>query len=295
MLDTLSAPSVCDKIRTAFDFTVDKLPLSGPEGLRTPHYGLFRGDSGKCVGVACKRGYEPHTVDDVCALAEAAVGAFQGDADVRCLWREGHYVTVAPSAEYRRAIFGTVDNIFPRLIIRAGYDGRAFNASLGYYRDLCKNLSIIRTAGSVVSDNIKHTHHLRDRLDDLQRTFARLAAGWDGVAETARQLDAQSIDLAGFIRQVYPLADGATDRSQRAYDRRTESIVRRILRERLETGRQTSGQFNGRASLWEAVNGVQGYVQHDMPRHGRPDILTRAIVALDDAAVSRAMELAIAA
>ena len=42
-------------------------------------------------------------------------------------------------------------------------------------------------------------------------------------------------------------------------------------------------------SAWEAFNGVQGYVQHDMSRHGRPDTFTRAIVALDDQAVSRAL------
>lgn len=283
--------TIADSIRAAFPFSVDKLPLSGPEGLRTPHYGLFRDDTGDCVGVACKRGYEPHTVDDVSALAEAAESAFDGSAVVKCLFRDGHYVTVAPSAEHRRSIFGTRDNIFPRLIVRAGYDGRAFRAELGFFRDACRNLAIVRPAGATVSSCIKHTHHLRERIADLRQTFARLARGWDGVADTARRLDATQTDLAEFIRSVYPIADDATRRTRDAFHRRTDKIVRRIMRERIETGRDTSAI--GRVSLWEALNGIQGYVQHDHNRHGRPDEITRAIIALDDIAVQRATELAL--
>lgn len=40
-------------------------------------------------------------------------------------------------------------------------------------------------------------------------------------------------------------------------------------------------------------NGVQGYVQHEMPRHGRPGDMQRAILSLEDAAVGRATELAL--
>jgi hypothetical protein len=283
--------TIADSIRAAFPFGVDKLPLSGPDGLRTPHYGLFRDDTGDCVGVACKRGYVPHTVDDVCALAEAAQSAFDGDSQVRCLFRDGHYVTVAPSTDHRRAIFGTRDNIFPRLIVRAGYDGRAFRAELGFFRDACRNLAIIRPAGRSVSSCIKHTHHLRSRIDDLRMTFQRIAASWDGVANTARRLDSIETDLAEFIRQVYPIADDATRRTRNAFHRRTDKIVRRIMHERYATGRDTRNI--GRVSLWEALNGIQGYVQHDQARHGRPDEITRAIIALDDAAVSRATELAL--
>lgn len=288
--------TIADSVRTAFPFSVDKLPLCGPEGLRTPHYGLFRSDSGASVGIACKKGYEPHTIDDVCALVEAAADAFGGNAKARCLFHNGHYVTVEPSAEYRRSIFGTADNIWPRLIVRAGYDGRCFSANLGFYRDACRNLAMIRSQGNAVTANIRHTFQLRSKLDDLRRTFARLAAGWNGVVDTALQMEARQVNLAEFLRQVYPLAADATERTQRAAERRIESIVARIVTERQGTGRPrligTDGAYL--VSAWEAFNGVQGYVQHDMSRHGRPDAYARAVMALNDAAVSRAQELALA-
>jgi hypothetical protein len=289
--------SVSDAVRSAFPFTVDKLPLFGPENLKTPHYGLFRSDDGASVGIACRKGYEPHTVDDVCALVEAAASAFDGEAKTQCLFHDGHFVTVEPSTEYRRSVFGTTDNIWPRLFIRAGYDGRAFRAQLGFYRDACRNLAMIRSAGNAVTANIRHTHQLRGKLDDLRRTFAELAAGWDGVVETARAMESRPVNLAEFLRQVYPLANDATERTQRSAERRIESIITRIVRERRLTGRPM-GDFgrNGNyvVSAWEAFNGVQGYVQHDQSRHGRPDDYTRAAIALDDQAVSRALEMALA-
>jgi hypothetical protein len=288
---------VSDAVRAAFPFTVDKLPLGGPDGLKTPHYGLFRSDTAACVGVAVRKGYEPHTTDDVCALVEAATSAFQGEARAQCSFIDGHYVAVEPSVEYRRSIFGTADNIWPRLWIRAGYDGRAFKAQLGYYRDACRNMAIIREAGgrSIVA-NIRHTSQLRDKLSELRQTFARLAAGWDGVAETARAMESRQVNLADFLRQVYPMADDASERTRSSAERRIEAIVNRVISERQATGRaRLVGNDGGYlVSAWEAFNAVQGFAQHDSRRHGRPDYFTRAIVALDDAAVSRALDLALA-
>lgn len=298
-MSIVTSQSIADKINAAFPFSVDKFRLTGPEGLTTPHYGLFRSDDGACVGVACRKGYEPHTVDDVAALAEAASGAFSGECDVRCHWNDGHFVSVIPPVEYRESIYGTKDNIFPRLWIRAGYDGRAFRGELGFYRDTCRNMArIMRAEGTAsISQSIKHTLHLRERLEDLQRIFCKLAASWDGVAETARHLESREVDLADFLRLVYPLSEDASRRTRGTHDRRIERIMRRVIRERQATGRPELKTY-GRTflvSAWEALNGVQGYVQHDMPRHGRPGEMERALLALDDAAVSRALEVALAA
>lgn len=145
-MPAIIAASPADAVRAAFPFEVQKFRLSGPDGLTTPHYGLFRSDDARCVGVAVRKGYEPHTTDDVCALVEAASTAFDSQCKVNCYFADGHFVTVAPGDEYRRNIFGTKDNIWPRMIIRAGYDGRAFRADCGFYRDACRNLAMIRSS-----------------------------------------------------------------------------------------------------------------------------------------------------
>ena len=90
--------SISDQVRSAFDFTVDKFPLSGPENLPTDQYGLFRSDTGYIKGVtSVTKRYVPHSTDDVCALVEAAENTFDGDISVQTHWRKGHYVTVAPT------------------------------------------------------------------------------------------------------------------------------------------------------------------------------------------------------
>ena len=49
-MSTVSPVSAADQVRSAFDFTVDKFPLSGPDGMRTPWYAMFRSDSNEVVG-----------------------------------------------------------------------------------------------------------------------------------------------------------------------------------------------------------------------------------------------------
>ena len=127
--------TVLDSVKAAFPFSVDKYPLSGPDGMRTDLYGLFRSDNAEHVGKPCSKNYVPHQSDDVVALVEAAGQAFEGLGETRCTFKNAHHVCVSPSLEDRRAIFGTADNIFPRFMIRGGYDGRGFLATMGFYRD----------------------------------------------------------------------------------------------------------------------------------------------------------------
>ena len=292
-----SAAEIERQLLDQYHFSVDKFPLRGPDGLATPHYGLFRSDNGACVGPAVSAKYTPHTTEDVIALATAAAGAFgeDGGIQVRATWHDGHVVTIAPSDEYRRQVYGT-DTVWPRLIVHAGYDAKPFAASLGVYRDACRNLMIVRSAGATTGDKIKHTFCLRGRIDDLVYRFRRLAGSWDIVAQTIQALDAEQVNLAEFIKSVYPLAEDATRTQRGISERRVEAIVRRVVRERSQTGREPIRFAGGSAevSAWEAFNGVQGYVQHDMPRRGKPDQFIRALVALRDPAVERAHNLALA-
>jgi hypothetical protein len=285
--------SVSDKIRSTFDFSVDKFPLSGPDGMSTPLYGLFRSDTSTLVGSkSVTSRYVPHTTDDVVALSEAADTAFDGDIDVRCHFRNGHYVDVKPNRADRLAVYGTQD--FPRVMIRAGYDGESFRASLGYYRDACRNLAMMSMV-SGTSVSIRHTSGLRGRMDELIATFNTLKDGWSNLTDVVQDMQSREVVLTDFLNQLYPQPEQAEGRAVTVHRNRTESIVRRVMRERLTTNRPVMGQ-DFRISAWEAYNAVQGFVQHDaQARKGFTGEFDRIIRASNDLTVRKAERLALAA
>jgi hypothetical protein len=251
---------VMQQVRDEFNFNVVKLPLKGPDNAATPHYGLFRDDDGVCVGSAVRARYTPHSTDDVCVLTEAAIEAF-GDTTVECYWNNGHKVLIQPSKDERRAIYGTADNIFMRCMISAGYDGTPFRASLGMYRDACKNLSIPRLVEGTTA-RITHTKSLRPKMKGLIASFERVKAGWDTLANLATRMQASEVRLADFLTQVYGEPEPGSKRGETIARDRTEAIFRRVQSERIKTGRPDfDGNFN--VSVWEVYNGIQGFVQHD--------------------------------
>lgn len=289
---TSQAADVADVINEAFPFSVDKFPLQGPDGMRTPHYGLFRSDNSYCVPVSVKKGYQPHTVEDIIAVAEAAVIGFESSdaAKIHCVWgRLGHKVIIGPAREHRRAIFGTRDNIFPRAIIDGRF-GRGFKATFGTYRDACENLAMIRTEGSV-SFNIRHSSGLRANIDEMVEQFKQLAAEMDNVHEIAMKMEERRASVADFIAELYPVVKDDSKRAVNSARSRAEKIVNRILRERRETGRPSGSPEE--ASVWELVNGVTGYIQHDKSRHGNLTVAERAIKGVEDPASATAWEHAL--
>ena len=287
--------SVSDKIRSTFNFSVDKFPLSGPDGMSTPLYGLFRSDNSSLVGSkSVTARYHPHTTDDVCALADAAENAFDDDIDVRCHFRAGHYVDVKPNLAQRKAVYGTEDNIWPRVLIRAGYDGESFRASLGYFRDACDNMAMMSMVNGT-SVCIRHTSGLRSKMDELIATFNTLKNSWSNLTDVVDQMQSREVVLADFLNQLYPQPTVAEGRGVTIHRNRTESIVRRVMRERMSTGRPTLvGDF--KISAWEAYNAIQGYVQHDaIARKGFSGEFDRIIRAANDQTVRKAERLALAA
>lgn len=281
---------ILSKVRDSFNFSVEKFPLSGPDGLRTPFYGLFRSDSSEVVGNAVTQRYVPHQTDDILALVEAAGAAFDGLADVRTYFQQGHYLAIQPSKEQRKAVFGTADNVFPRIIINAGYDGRAFHACMGLYRDLCNNMAIMRMVkGATVS--IRHTSGLRPKMDDLIATFGTLRNGWQAVEAAVDTLETRRVNMVEFLRQVYGEPATDTGRGATMHRNRTEAIFNRLYSERMRSGRgQLPGDFT--VTAWEAYNAVQGYVQHEATRHGSISEMGRIVMASDDSAVMRAERVA---
>jgi len=297
----ITTSQVSEIVRNEFNFEVRRYPLSGPDGIATPHCGLFRvfdGDSGPelrdCIGMACSDGYVPHQSDDVIALAEAAGEAFEGEFKLTCHWRDGHHLLMEPTRDYRKSIFGTADNIFPRFIVSAGYDGRAFKAILGTYRDACQNMARIRTVEETVA-SIRHTRSLRSRMSDLIEIFQNLKSSWGSVCDVIAQMQSREMILSDFLAKLYPADNIDSKRGATIHKERTEAIFRRIMSERFKTGRPAfvAGQ-DVKVSGWEAYNGVQGYIQHGSNRRGNQNNeFARILLALDNPIVGKAEQLAL--
>ena len=281
--------TVLDSVKAAFPFSVDKYPLSGPDGMRTDLYGLFRSDNAENVGKAVSKNYVPHQSDDVVALVEAAGEAFEGIGDTKCTFKNAHHVCVSPSHNRRREIFGTADNIFPRFMIRGGYDGRGFLATMGFYRDACDNLAMLRQVeGTTVS--IRHGSGLREKMDDLIQTFSVLKESWATLGDVILELQNREMKMPEFLDQVYGQPDEDSKRSKTIHKNRTQAIFRRLSRERFRTGRHVM-DTEFKVSAWEAYNAIQGYVQHDASRKGSPSDFDRVIAASNDQYVRKAEKI----
>ena len=292
---TTVSVSAADQVANAFGFTVDKFPLSGPDGMSTPWYALFRSDTGGVVGEGSVTDrYVPHQTDDVIALVDACESVFDEASQVKTHFRNGHYVTVAPSKEYRRSIYGTADNIFPRLIIRGGYDRSAFNVTLGIYRDACQNLAMLRSV-SETYQSIRHTSGLRFAMDELIGQFETLKEGWQTLENLVHSMQAAEVSMVDFLNAVYPEPDTDAPRAVTIHRNRTEKIFQRLQRERIKTGRPAmDSSFT--VSAWEAYNAVQGFNQWDASRReGFSGEFDRILQAAKSPAVRRAEELALAA
>lgn len=266
MIYTTDKTNVEAKIREAFNFTVDKFPLAGPENMATPWYGLFRSDTMQVVGTSSKTGrYFPHQTSDVVALAAAAGQTFDGEFDVKCHFNNGHHVIVEPTKGERLKVFGETDSVLPRIIINAGYDGRAFRATLGFYRDMCTNLQMFHTVkGTTVA--IRHTSGLPSKMDSLVSTFGRLAESWQSLKDQIMEMESKQVDFQWLLDQVYPKTEGQTPRQSRARDRKFSQIFSRLNREAAASNRPArDGIRVDSVSGWEAYNAIQGYVQHDSP------------------------------
>ena len=228
--------SASETVREAFNFQVMPYRLSGPDNLRTPWYGLFRSDNGQPVGSGSVTSrYCPHTTEDVVALVEAAQAAFESDAVVRCHFRDGHYVSIRPTNEHRKAIFGTQDNVFLRLMIDASYDRSAFTASVGFYRDMCKNLAFMKSVGGTTV-SIRHNLRLRSKMDYLINQFQTLRGSWDNLTVTIEKLSNIQINFEKFLEDVYGKPEQSTGKGATMYRKRIDSIFSRLSREATQLG-----------------------------------------------------------
>lgn len=285
--------SVEEFVKEAFPFAVEKRRLFSPEGEETPFFAMFRDDTGEVVSrTMVKSNYQGHTTDDVLAVVEAAGEVFEGGISrAWCAFNYGHYVVCQPSREHRYEVYGDDDAVFPRLVIKAGYGGKAFSVALGMYRDLCKNLAMPSMVQGI-NRRIIHTSGLRGKMDDLIGTLSIVASGWENLTETIHRMEMNHIHLANFLESLYGPEPERSGRAQTEHRKRTEAIVSRLISERMRSGRPDADE-RMIVTGWEAYNAVQGYVQHDSSRRGDPDYVRRAIMASNNRFVRRAETLAL--
>ena len=293
MVVTTNSSAISSTVRTAFPFGVQCHALTGPDNTPTPHHGLFRDDTFECVGSAVSRHYTPHTTDDVVALTECCQTVFEGgEARIDCRFHGGHYVQIVPTDSHRRAIYGS-DTIWPRLLIRAGYDGRAFSCSVGCYRDACRNLLMLRQVHGTHA-RITHNSQLRTKMDDLISQLSVLRRGWDAFHAAALQMEQAELDIRDYMHAVYGSIDECRSARAATHHRaRTEAIFRQVMRERLQLDKpQISTDW--RVSAWEAYNAVQHHAQHTTRRNDSAPF-ARALSADNDRHVRIAGKIALEA
>ncbi len=224
-------------------------------------------------------------------MVEAASAVFDGDAEVKSHFREGHFVKITPSRDYRKAVYGTADNIFPQLILSAGYDGKPYVGGLGFMRDACLNLARLQTVSSTMV-KIRHTKSLRPRIGELKESFKRLSEGWGNITTVADRMQASRVGLMTFLDKVYvPPAEDATTGAITRHANIMAKIFARVLAEQQKTGRPISQTQDSTVSVWEAFNAVQGYVQHEA-RSRQTDPFVRAMLSLSDPTVFKAETIA---
>ena len=293
-MTTLTTDTALETVQNTFNFSVDKFPLYGPDNMQTPHFGLFRSDNSECVGKTVSGRYVPHNTDDILAITEAAAEAFDGDTNVRCHFRNGHFVQFAPSNQDRRDMFNVAggDNIFPRFMVNGGYDGRGFRAEIGFFRDMCLNLSMMKSVESF-SRSIRHTSGLRSQMTDLIGAFSMLKESWCDLTAMIKQMSQQTDDMRDFLCEIYPEpAEDAGKRAVTVHKNRTELILKRLSGEM----RRSNVDFDLRnPNAWLAYNAVQGYEQHDATRRKSfNNDFDRVLKAGNSQAVHKAEKLALA-
>ncbi len=290
---------VMDVINERFNFEVNKLPLTGPENLRTPYKGLFRSDTGECIGrTSVGSDYQVHTNYQVAELVRGAIGLFNDEVELDCHFRDGHYVTIKPTIEERHEVYGTKDNIFPVVMLRAGYNQTPVEFGMFAKRDACENMVLLQTIEDAVY-RILHRKSLDFKVDQLVTDLTCLKKGWEGVKQAADRMQAREVLLDDFLKSIYgEPTEGATSRSASIHHKRTTDIMNRVIDERRRTGRPEFEVGNYAVSAWEAYNAVQGFQQHLATRKkingNKATRFDRIVLAAKDRYVQQAEVLALA-
>lgn len=295
--------SIRERIENTFPFTVDKLPaaVAHDDGTHTQSGQYFLARSDRPTEPRIVRGpsvserYQPHTREDIVLLAEAAASAYPDHggwgASVRCSWRYGHIIEIAPSKEhrYRAAV---EDTVYPRIWIRGRYDQCSTEFQGGLYREMCKNLLMPQLVEGM-RRKFQHVGPISDRMAELGDHLQAMAGQWQDLRQWVCDLSEQRHELGQFLRDVYGTPEENASPAKRTnWETRVSDIFRQLSKERQAQGRDLVLD-NGRAMAtgWEVFNLIQNWSQTRQRRAPGTDQLQRAIAASSDQYVRRAEQL----
>jgi len=285
---------VSSSIDKAFPRKLVKMPLYGPDNIPSPHYGICfedaetREDWCRCT---VKKNYQPHTTEDVKQLTSIVADGFglsSDQIDIKASWvtSKGHAVAVTPTKEYRREI-ANGDTIWPSLIVRAYYGG-SFRATVAMKRDLCSNLQMMRNVDKTTV-SLRHTLQFQDHFGETLDTFKNLICLSDNIVDAARKLNEITVSYDEFLDYLYPTPESGSKRSATTYQRKLDRIKQIHATEVDALGLKYRA---GRGTLWQLVNAVTGFVQHDKSRNGKPSDDDRALLGVFDNESNRAWDRA---
>jgi hypothetical protein len=190
-------------------------------------------------------------------------------------------------------------------MLRGGFDGKGFKATMGYWRDLCLNMSMLETVEST-SVSIRHSSNLRGQMDELIHSFEGLKDGWENLTAVAERMQSRTVNRLDYVREVFAdrmptdeqLAQLAINPNAKIRALKVWDNMLRAMQNRLDSESKRSNRAVGRQeiSAWEAFNMVQGYIQHDaQAKTGFKDQFSRILRAANDKHVKRAAQIAMAA
>ena len=279
-----------------FPKQIIKRRLFGPYGEETGVYGLFDENRNFIGRSSVTERYVPHQLEHIRPIVESVLGlpGFE-NPKVRAEWKNGHYIRMRPSDDYRREITKG-DSIWPQLDLWFGLGGLPARGRLPLQRDACSNLMMVRNS-SEINFSIKHTKSLETRIATIQDQFWNIVAKWDEVVDHCRNMHAKRINLKHLLAEIYPAPKNDSKQAATKHNDKLNAIWSRVMRESHKLNLETPSLANPITTGWMAFNAIQGYRQHDAIRTSEKGMtreqkeFNRSVSVLEDSTVQRAEEL----
>jgi phage/plasmid-like protein (TIGR03299 family) len=251
------APTSADAIRIAkLDWSVEKHDLYA-DGRKVPGYfATVRQDTKEALGIVGKQYQVVQNVD-----AFAFVDDIMGQQEYPCvyetagsLWngRRIFLLVKLPEAE----ILG--DKVENYLFFSNGHDGQSgLMCGISPVRVVCNNTLHLAIRSAKRTWYAKHTSGLDSRKQDAIASLGYAVSYLDAASGLAEQMAAIKLDVRKFIKDLFPLAEGATKITKE----HNEILKSKVL----SIHNRKDDLSNFRGTGWGAYNAVADFLSNETP------------------------------